>query len=114
MSRPTQEKLVSALRDIDLMLEREESPVVMPYRVAIELGVELRAARKHADELSKFVAISNKALEALEGLLDNWPTTEIVGKYEPSHGPVVTKDKAINEAVASLKAYREVCGDFTW
>lgn len=114
MSRPTQEKLAAALRDIESMLEREESPVVMPYRVAIELGDELRAAQKHADELSKFVALSHKAFEALDGLLANWPDTSVVGKYELNHGPVLLKDKAIDQAVVSLKAYREIEGDFAW
>jgi hypothetical protein len=114
MSRPTQAKLEAALRDIEMMLERDDSPVTMPYRMAIDLSVDMRAAQKHAEALSTFVTLSNKAFEAMEGLLANWPDTSVVGKYEPGSTAVLMKDQAIEQAAAALKAYRDVAGDFTW
>ena len=89
--------------------------VRMPFSVAVEIGSELRYAAKACDDIAKFVALSNKAFEALEGLVANWPTTDIATKYEPDvHRSVMMKDKAIDEAIAALKEYREVDGAFTW
>jgi len=112
MSRPTQEKLADALRQIEDGLNNKR--VQMPFRIADDIGRELRWAHKSASDVAAFVALSNRAFEALEGLLANWPSTDAAGKYVPSHAPVMMKDKAIDEAVKALAEYRECEGDFTW
>lgn len=113
MSRPTQQKLEQSLTDISDALEGKR--VRLPYATALIIGDEIRYARKAADDLSKFVALSNSAFEALEGLLANWPTTEQFLHYEPeAHRPVLMKDKALEQAADALRKYREIEGDFGW
>ena len=111
MSRPTQEKLKEALSNIMSACEQ----LTMPFNIAVGLGQDFRYAERAAEDLNKFVKLSNSAFEALEGLLANWPTTDAALKYQPDpHRPVLMKDKAIDQAADVLKKYREIEGEFTW
>lgn len=111
MSRPLQQKLFGVLGRIESALMRED--VSLPFDASRDISDELRIAEQIANELVEFVSLSNQAMEALEGLAAAWPETEIVGKLEPENKPVLSKEKAIDQAAAVLIKYREISGDFT-
>lgn len=52
MSRPTQGKLVDNLRDIEQCLEHKRAR--FPFKLANEIGMELRHAQSNAHEIEKF------------------------------------------------------------
>lgn len=113
MSRPTQEKMSTLLREIEDLMRSKR--VKFPYDTAVEIGSKMDAANHFANEIARFVENANRAFEALEGLLANWPTTNAALTYEPEpHRPVLMTDKAIEQAADVLKKYREIEGDFTW
>ena len=112
MSRPPQVHLETALNNIGAALRGEG--VTMPYSVAVGIDGDLEDAIVQAARLSKFAFAMADAMDAVEGLLANWPTTDVVGLYEPSGQPVLMTDAALRKAADALKRYQEIGADFAW
>ena len=98
MSLNTIGVLVRCVEEIEEALEHES--VVMSYSTASHLRGHIRALQKLVDELEQETTESRgKLVEIIEGLLANWPHTEIRAYYKPNAArAVLTGDEALMRA----------------
>ena len=80
--------------------------VQMPYELALNVDATLAGVSKLVDHAkSAHVDEIIDLREIIEGLLANWPATEIHDYYVPSHRPVLTKRIALEKAKNSMQRY---------
>lgn len=107
MSRETYEKIRGSAAEVVDRLEGRtgvgdgiDYRVIMPYDVAVEIETTLRAVMKMAIDLQEEHQEEVRGLtEVIEGLVANWPDTEVIEVYKPSATrPVLMKDEALKRA----------------
>lgn len=102
MSLDTIDKIPRSTRELRDALQGAS----MPYGSALVIdealvGVEALAAlvkAEHEQEVRDLLAV-------VEGLLANWPHTEVVKHYTPTERPVLTKEEALKRASYLVKAW---------
>lgn len=104
MGREVYEKIVDAADDV----EREISDVMMPFNVAVQVGMHLHSIRHQVSYMKDDRRNLENMIEIVEGLLSNWPSTEIVEFYNPDHNrPALIKKEALKRASEALKRYHD-------
>lgn len=101
MSIGDNHKILRAVGEIREALEGAS----MEYQNALAVNDGLRAIEAIAARVEDEHAAEIKVqTDIIEGLLANWPHTEIVQHYTPSEQPVLMKEEALKRASILLKS----------
>ena len=81
------------------------SDKVMGYDQALDIDAKLAAITIFVDDVKDAYAGELKNLrEIIDGLLANWPHTEITSYYTPTANPILTKHVALERAAAIVRS----------